>query len=154
MYVQTIFFGPNDACHPGWRSKQHVPLDQYAANLEAIIKHPVVVAQSPRIILITPPPVDEHQFEPDHGFSGLNQRGRSAEHTKKYAEACRAVGEKLDIPVLDLWTIFMQKAGWKEGEPLPGDMSIAQNHWLKEGLFDGRSILIKFPAIGQKLTTE
>lgn len=138
LRFMMVFFGANDACHAYWPSKQHVPLDLYRQNLESILKYPEVLAQSPRLILVTPPPVDEHQFEADPSATrDPNGRGRSAAHTKLYADACREVGKKLDVAVLDLWSIIMEKAGNKEGAPLPGSLEIEQNGILKELLYDG-----------------
>ena len=92
--------------------------------------HPLVVAQEPRIILITPPPVDEHQFQ---------DVTRTAEHTKKYADACRQVASDLGVVVLDLWYAVMSRAGWKEGEDLPGSQKASKSEFLGELLHDGKS---------------
>ncbi len=62
---------------------------------------------------------------------------RTAEHTKKYADACREVGNEVGVAVLDLWSVFMAAAGWKEGEPLPGSRTIEQNPVLRDWLHDG-----------------
>ena len=91
---------------PGGPTGQHVPLDQYKRNVQAILRHPLVSGQKPRLILITPPPFDEHQWG-----DGI----RTAEHTRKYADTCRQAGEELGVVVLDLWSVFMVKAGWKPG---------------------------------------
>ena len=70
-----------------------------------------------KIILVTPPPVDEYQL---HGFPNLDCR--AAERTKSYADACPEVGNELGVAVLHLWDIMMRKAGGegKEGEELVG----------------------------------
>lgn len=39
--------------------------------------------------------------------------------------------------VLDVWSIFMEKAGWKEGEPLVGSKKIARSEILEKLLNDG-----------------
>ncbi|MCJ1368943.1 hypothetical protein MMC20_000150 [Loxospora ochrophaea] len=128
LRFMTVFFGANDACLPESPTKQHIPLDQYKQNLKAIVGHPLVVAQEPRIILITPPPVDEHQFQ---------DVTRTAEHTKKYADACRQVASDLGVVVLDLWYAVMSRAGWKEGEDLPGSQKASKSEFLGELLHDG-----------------
>ena len=64
---------------------------------------------------------------------------RSAEHTKKYADACRDVGAELGLVVLDLWSVFMAEVGWKEGEPLIGSKKVARNEGLDKLLNDGES---------------
>ena len=125
--LMTIFFGANDACLPG--EAQHVPLAEYASNLEAIVRHPSVVQHEARAILITPGPVNEYQL--------ANPGGRTAANTKKYAEACREVGAKLKVPVVDLWTTFMRAAGWREGQPLIGSRDVAPSRVMASLLSDG-----------------
>lgn len=106
-----------------------MPLTQYKRNVQAILKHPLVSRQEPHLILITPPPFDEHQWG-----DGI----RTAEHTKTYADACRQVGKELGIVVLDLWSVFMERAGWKPGQPLAGSKAAERNKVLGELLSDGR----------------
>lgn len=133
---QTIFFGANDAAVPESDTKQHVPLEQYIRQLKFIFQHPKVVAQAPRIILITPPPICEHaQVEVDYN-KGFPLR-RRVEVTKAYAEAARRLGGEHGIPVLDLWNLCIEKTGWKEGEPLPGSTSLPRNKVLDELMYDG-----------------
>lgn len=67
---------------------------------------------------------------------------RSAEHTKQYADACRQVGVDVGITVLDVWSIFMAKAGWKEGEPLIGSKKVARNEVLEKLLNDGELLVL------------
>lgn len=69
---------------------------------------------------------------------------RTAETTKAYADAAREVGEELaGVEVLDLWTVFMERAGWREGQvgPLPGSTNGEENKVLKELLCDGMYFL-------------
>lgn len=54
-----------------------------------------------------------------------------------YADACRDIGKELGVPVLDLWSVFMAEAGWKEGEPLAGSIKNERNKVLEELLHDG-----------------
>lgn len=113
---------------PGSPTHQHVPLQEYEQNLRSLITHETIKAHQPRIILITPGPVDEYQFV---------DRLRTAEHTKMYADACREIGKELGVPVLDLWSIFMAEAGWRKGEPLAGSIKDKRNKVLGELLHDG-----------------
>lgn len=119
---------------PGSPTHQHVPLQEYKQNLRSLITHETIEAHQPRIILITPGPVDEYQFF---------ERQRTAEHTKLYADACREIGKELGVPVLDLWSVFMAEAGWKKGEPLPGSIKTERNKVLGELLHDGMRTLIQ-----------
>ncbi|KAG6332071.1 hypothetical protein ID866_7017 [Astraeus odoratus] len=106
VQLLTIWFGANDAApHP---SDQHVPLDEYKANLKRIvnmIRSPTSAYYSPntRIILITPPPVNSHQ-RPDRVF----------EITKTYAEAAKEIGANLCLPVADVWTAMWEGSGRNE----------------------------------------
>ena len=62
---------------------------------------------------------------------------RTAEHTRKYAEACRGVGDECKVAVLDLWLSFMTEVGWKSGQPLPGSKEQPICHSLQDLLSDG-----------------
>lgn len=106
-------------------------------NLRTICTHECVKAQSPRLIIITPPPVNEYKMEPVDIMKGHNGLQRTAEHTRAYANAARKVGEELQLPVLDLWSIFMQKAGWVDGEPLPGCRGVERNQLIEDLMYDG-----------------
>lgn len=122
---------------------QHVPLAQFYHNLKAIILHPSMRAHtsppsnssaSTKIILVTPPPVDEYQLE------DINPEiQRTAEHTRKYVDACLQLSKDMAIPCLDLWSIMMKKAGWegKEGEELVGCKKRERSKVLNDLLSDG-----------------
>ena len=104
--------------------EQHVPLDQFRENLKSIIQHPAVQAQNPRILILTPPPVNEYQLEGFDSSKSNPHPSRTASLTKLYAEAAREVGTTLGAPVVDLWGAFMAAAGWKEGQPLVGSRDV------------------------------
>lgn len=133
-----VFFGANDACLPGSDSGQHIPLDIYRQNLIKICQHPTVAAQKPRLILVTPPPIDEYSLEISDTAKGVAGKRRTAEHTKLYADACRQVGEDLGLVTLDLWSIFMEAAGYVPGRPLPGSKKTTPNAVLTRLLSDGK----------------
>ncbi|NXS51092.1 IAH1 esterase, partial [Balaeniceps rex] len=60
----TIFFGANDSALKDLNPKQHVPLEEYAANLKSMIEYlKSVDITEDRIILITPPPLQESAWE-------------------------------------------------------------------------------------------
>ncbi|KAF2270011.1 SGNH hydrolase, partial [Lojkania enalia] len=128
----VVFFGANDASVPWGDNKQHIPLDEYKDNLKNIITHPQVAAHNARIILVTPPPVNEHRFDPVN---------RLASDTKKYAEAACEVGQELGVSVVNLWKAFMERTGWeadkwKADEPIPGSLKLAENDALLELMWD------------------
>jgi lysophospholipase L1-like esterase len=67
---------------------------------------------------------------------------RVASATKDYADAACEIGAKLNVPVVNLWQAFMEKAGfeidaWKLGDPIPGALSMPPNDALVELMYDG-----------------
>ncbi|KIV83602.1 hypothetical protein PV11_05615 [Exophiala sideris] len=126
--LMTIFFGANDACLPG--NPQHVPLERYKDYLTKIATHPGVHLHDTKPIMITPAPVDEWQF---------SRLERTAVTTRQYATACREVAQTLNVPVVDLWTVFMIKAGWTpdSNDPLIGSRDAPRNQVLGDLLSDG-----------------
>lgn len=114
----TICFGANDARlagSPGGPS-QTVPLDEFRRNVKAMVQHPCVIAHKDiRIILVTTPPIDERTLsQHDHETYGNLPKGtlrRTAANTAAYAEAVRTLGEELNIPVCDIHTAMIARAG-------------------------------------------
>lgn len=49
--------------------------------------------------------------------------------------------------MLDVWSIFMAKTGWKEGKPLIGSVKVARNEILEKLLIDGELLS---PAVSMK----
>ncbi|KAH8696064.1 GDSL Lipase/Acylhydrolase family protein [Talaromyces proteolyticus] len=144
--LMTVFFGANDAALP--HSIQHVPLDQYKQNLKALLEHPLTKAQNPKIIVITPPPINEYQLEITDFKKGIvGPPRRTAKTTKMYADACRDVAKSLGIPVADLWAAFMNAAQWKPGQPLAGSKESPVNERLASLLSDG----LHFTSSGYKI---
>ena len=114
-----------------------MPLDEYKKNLTKILTHPAVRAHKPRLILITPPPVEERRLEMKVQSQGYPKLNRTNDCTKTYSDAAREVGRELGVAVCDIWNAFVTRAGWKTGEPLPGGMGLPENEALKEFLHDG-----------------
>ncbi|KAF2100760.1 SGNH hydrolase [Rhizodiscina lignyota] len=138
LRFMAVFYGANDACWPTDQNNQSVPIPQYTGNLIKIFTHPLVKAHNARLIIITPPPVNEYQTWITDQAKGYTIARRSAEHTKEYADAAREVGKDLNIPVLDLWRLIMLKAGWKpDDDPLPGSRIAPENPILIQMLRDG-----------------
>lgn len=138
----VIFFGANDASLPEAENKQHVPLEEYLSNIEAITTHPTVTAHNPKILLVAPPPIEEHLIWANDAAQGRKAVSRKNAVVKQYAEAVVALGGKLGLPVIDLWATFMAKTGWKqedwrEGQPIVGSLEVEQNPKLVELLYDG-----------------
>ncbi|XP_012977400.1 isoamyl acetate-hydrolyzing esterase 1 homolog isoform X1 [Mesocricetus auratus] len=122
----TVFFGANDATLKDENPKQHVPLDEYSANLRAMVQYlRSVDIPEDRVILITPPPLGEAAWEKEcvlkasRSCSRLASLGswRRRDGCKlnrlnsivgEYANACLQVARDCGTDVLDLWTL-MQK---------------------------------------------
>lgn len=113
------------------------------------------MAHNPRIILIAPPPINEHLWWPRDQESGYASVSRTAATTKEYADAVVELGAKLNLPVVNLWKAFMAKTdfqieGWKVGDLLPGSLDSAQNDALVELMYDGKYAQ---PQIGDPIDT-
>jgi len=116
----TIWFGANDAAVQP--SRQHVPLPKFISNLTRLI-HTITSPDSQhyspitRIILITPPPVNTHQWEIYlHSRDPPTVLDRHFETTRKYAEAVMDVGAHENLPVIDAWNLLYNAAGKNEAD--------------------------------------
>ncbi|KZM20268.1 uncharacterized protein EKO05_0003630 [Ascochyta rabiei] len=140
----SIFFGANDISLPD-TTGQHVPLHVFKENLRRLVKHPKIqVHDNVKILLITPPPIDEW------GFDRWDEPGRSARTAvtaREYAEEVRRVGDEMGVAVVDLWGACMEEAtvGWnapcrtERGVDIlmPGDKRAERNEVLARLLHDG-----------------
>ncbi|PNS17464.1 GDSL esterase/lipase [Sphaceloma murrayae] len=138
----VVFLGANDARLPGTPPiDQCVSLNDFKANMRRIIDHPSVVSHRPEFLLVTPPPIDERLCEATDREKGFSVSRRSAAHTAAYAQVVRDLGEEYKIPVVDIWTAFLQEAGlagsWDGKTDLPGSKALDINENLRELLNDG-----------------
>ncbi|KAF3913615.1 hypothetical protein ABW21_db0200795 [Orbilia brochopaga] len=132
MKLLVIFFGANDAAVPG--TFQHVHIDEFKEHVKAIATHPHVKDHGAKVVIVTPPPVCEHKMMPS--------LDRKSAVTKQYAEAVAEVAKEIGAPVVDLWHVFMKHAGWKEGEPLLGEIGVPKSEKLDKLLSDGFSSVL------------
>ncbi|TMW64313.1 hypothetical protein Poli38472_012935 [Pythium oligandrum] len=108
----TLWLGANDAALVDGSSKQqHIPLDEYSANLRHILTEYQRVAPSAKILLITPAVIDDdhrRRFQQLHeGFSEPLDRKNHV--TVQYATACAEVGASISgIKVLDLHSVLTE----------------------------------------------
>ncbi|XP_062064920.1 isoamyl acetate-hydrolyzing esterase 1 homolog isoform X1 [Lepus europaeus] len=104
----TVFFGANDSALKGENPKQHVPLDEYAGNLRGMVQYlqSVGVPES-RVILITPPPLDEAAWEKECIAQGHRLNRRNAV-VGEYASACVQVAQDCGTDVLNLWALMQE----------------------------------------------
>jgi hypothetical protein len=77
------------------------------------------------------------QFQEEWGYTGETRKAKDA---VEYAETVREVGKETGLSVLDIWSAFMDKAGWKAGDPLPvpGSIKLGRSAALAELLYDGK----------------
>eukprot|EP00041_Stephanoeca_diplocostata_P023751 m.590040 g.590040 ORF g.590040 m.590040 type:complete len:293 (+) comp22374_c0_seq1:351-1229(+) len=104
----TIWFGANDAAKESERV--HVPIEEYAMNLKAIIGH--VKKCSTHVLVITPPPVHhatrlKYQKE-KYGTNATGVLERTNERAAAYAAAAVRVAVEENVPFLDLHSKFQQ----------------------------------------------
>jgi isoamyl acetate esterase len=108
----TIFFGANDASLSNENPRQYVPIHDYCRNLETLVRRVQQKYTSPRILLISPPPLDHEQrllFQKKrYGNLATGSLERTTENTGLYAEACSAVSKDLNVPCLDLFNAMLQ----------------------------------------------
>lgn len=71
--------------------------------------------------------------------NGYTEIKRLNVHTTLYAEAVREVGRETGTVVVDLWSAFMEKAGWKAGDEdiMPGTRITGLSEVLNGLLIDG-----------------
>lgn len=138
----AIFFGANDARLPNTPAggpEQHVPMERYRKNLQTIVNHPCVKAhQNIRIILITPPPVDERQLMQEDAEKGMPEPitpRRTASVTSQYAIAARSIAYENGLPLVDIWQAMMQRG--EEPQRLWGSLAHSTNEAVSECLHDG-----------------
>ncbi|KAG8420114.1 isoamyl acetate-hydrolyzing esterase [Metarhizium acridum] len=133
----AILFGSNDACFPDAENGQHVPLDQYKKNLVKLLTHPALEAHNPRLLLVTPPPIEERRLDHRVKSQGYLKLNRSNVVTKQYADASREIAKEMKVGCVDLWTAFMSKAGWQTGDPLYGSQCLPENDAIRALIHDG-----------------
>ncbi|KAH6653938.1 GDSL-like Lipase/Acylhydrolase [Truncatella angustata] len=96
-----VLLGANDASHPWSHPTQFCAKDEYKANLKKIITHPNVVAHNPKILLVTPPPLDEtkiYQFDIEE--NGLDKLTRTAANSAEYSQLARDVAAEVPGTIL------------------------------------------------------
>lgn len=104
----TILLGSNDSSHADSPSKQHVPLEEFKANLVAMIGHLETIGiKQDRVVLMSPPNYHDEDFMKYCREMGRPHLPRKSDQaTKEYAQAVAQVAHEKKITFLDLNTIF------------------------------------------------
>ncbi|KAK8026540.1 hypothetical protein PG991_003596 [Apiospora marii] len=160
-----VLLGANDAALELDTASQHVDEEDYRSNLKTIITHPNITAHSPKILLVTPPPLDEimaeMQDKEKHG-----QAVRQAAVSAKYSDIARQVAA--DVPgtvLIDLQKAIMEaaiaatpdlddKGLSKAGLPLgyPGSVRGGLEQMLPDGLhMSGQAYRVFFDAVKEHI---
>ncbi|KAG7380600.1 hypothetical protein PHYPSEUDO_006994 [Phytophthora pseudosyringae] len=106
----TIWLGANDAALPdGSASESHVPIEEYQDNLVKLVSAFQATTPTARLLLITPPYVDDKAQRKNAKKNKGAKKGLAAHSNDmagKYARACVETAKKVGVPVLDLHTYF------------------------------------------------
>lgn len=96
---------------PSAPTRHHVPIEQYKENVTKILNHPRIKEDNPKILLVTPPPVDEFKHAKIDSNKGLPATTRTSAISASYAEKAREVArENPGVVLIDLWQAIMDKA--------------------------------------------
>ncbi|KAI7152118.1 hypothetical protein KC349_g9131 [Hortaea werneckii] len=121
LRLLTIAFGTNDARipHSPGGPDQSVSVPEFVRNLRDMGSHPAVRAHEDTVkfVFITPPPVDERRLARADAekYGSLVMGGklrRRADRTAEYAKAVRELGIELGVPVCDVWSAMVVRAGF------------------------------------------
>ncbi|KAJ8128945.1 hypothetical protein O1611_g4687 [Lasiodiplodia mahajangana] len=158
-----ILLGANDACLPIPTSSQGVSIKEYEENLKKIITHEHIVAHNPKILLVTPPPLDEMQSFATDLAHGHKEPVRKAAVSADYSDKVRQVAAEVPgVVLIDLQKALMEKAismtpdydpsGPPLGYPETGKRG-ALEQLLPDGLhMSGESYRVFFDIVKQHIT--
>ncbi|KAL2064175.1 hypothetical protein VTL71DRAFT_4669 [Oculimacula yallundae] len=140
-----ILLGANDACLPDSPSKQHVSLESYRANLKTILTHPSITAQAPKILLVTPPPINEVHLLENDSAKGYSNLSRVQKVTAQYADVVRELAAEFkndNVVLVDLWAALMKEGArltpdYVDDGKMIGTLDKGDNAGLREILLDG-----------------
>jgi isoamyl acetate esterase len=109
-----LFFGANDAALRDVDPHHHVPISEYVDNLKRMITQIQQTANSPKILLVTPPPVHHGQRlqyqKQRFGDKATGVLERRNDVTAQYADACAKLGEAMNVPILDMFHAMVNGA--------------------------------------------
>lgn len=142
--MQIVLLGANDAAIPLPTNTQGIPIETYRENLIKIITDERIRAHSPKILLVTPPPLDEIHHTALSIEGGHREGTRQAAVSASYSEMARMVASEVEgVVLIDLQKAIMDKAiamtpGFDpaSGPPLgyPGSQRGALEQLVPDGL--------------------
>ena len=133
-----VFFGANDAFQPPQTpGRPRVHLEDFLSNISKIVEYLLSISKEMKVVLITPPAVDEYS---------LPHTGLTSERIAAYATATRKVAAEHELPLVDCSKAFLKFSGWNgslEESILPGDKRLGKNDALASLLTDGLHLSAK-----------
>lgn len=132
LSLVVVFFGANDAADPKglWyaphthtraahqhthhSARQHVALEEYQANLDAIYEH--VSRSSDCCVFVTPPPVDDVarlQYVQSEYDPSATAPERTHALAAAYAQACKAWAAQRNVACFDAHGFMTEKEDWR-----------------------------------------
>jgi lysophospholipase L1-like esterase len=137
----TLLIGSNDATRPG--DVQHVSVDEYTTNVYAILGAVCARLPNARVLLLTPPAVDEATYrefctKAEKGDGG----GRHNDRLVPYVEAAKAAAAQHGATTIDLHAKCLATPSW-------------QSRLLSDGLhLSGGGNKLVFELISEALCSE
>ncbi|KAK0121951.1 hypothetical protein ONS95_010225 [Cadophora gregata] len=140
-----VLLGSNDSCLPSSPSKQHVPLDKYRENLRTILTHHCIMAHGPKILLVTPPPVNEVHLQENDFAKGYSALTRVQKVTRQYVDVVRELAAEFkdnNVVLIDLWSALMEEGAeltpdYVDDGKMIGTLEKGDNAGLRSLLLDG-----------------
>jgi lysophospholipase L1-like esterase len=111
----TVFFGANDHALRDVNERQHVPIEEYAANLSTIVE--VIQGRCPgaHVVVLSPPPIHHAQrlaYQKERygsdGATGVLERTNVM--AGRYAAAAEGVARARGVPFVNLWAAMQAEA--------------------------------------------
>ena len=120
-------------------------LDKYRENLRTILTHRSILAHGPKILLVTPPPVNEVHLQENDFAKGYSALTRVQKVTAQYADVVRELATEFkdkNVVLVDLWTALMKEGakhtpGYVEDGKMIGTLEKGDNAGLRTLLLDG-----------------
>jgi lysophospholipase L1-like esterase len=106
-----VLLGANDAALPIPTNTQGIPIEQYKHNLTKIVTHDLIKTHNPKILLVTPPPLDEIRLTELDLAKGHKTATRKASVSAAYSETAREVASEVPgVILIDLHRAILDKA--------------------------------------------
>ncbi|VEU19786.1 DEKNAAC100147 [Brettanomyces naardenensis] len=129
--LMTIFWGTNDAVE----TFQHVDIKEYEQNIDFMIK--LAKSNDIKVIVLGPALHDDYTYTKryEQGLVVFPDTAKNSVNGE-YSEVAKKVATQNCVPFVDLWTLFLEYGGWKNG--IDPDLINAKDYpKIKELLVDG-----------------